>query len=277
MRCDLRTGADPPDSVLLSWRATVLGDPALPPEELSRRIQARAFRAPRVDGGYPLSLPPQADVLLVLDETGLQEGRVADAIALAWDEQGGRCLVATDLRHVPVQGCVDGLAEGDRVEVFVCGQWWPVDSRGCFQAHAPASSTCLAYATRQDGMLGAVGGIVELDLSAGGHLPDLRLDLPEQPIAGIGAALTPVQGGVEVLEFVPGGTAEAAGLESGDLVVAVDGEAVDGWDLADVVQAITGPAGTRVTLQVVHADDEEERLVIERRPVRVPDEAEAAP
>ena len=44
-----------------------------------------------------------------------------------------------------------------------------------------------------------------------------------------------------------------------------------------MVQAITGPAGTRVTLQVVHADDEEERLVIERRPVRVPDEAEAAP
>lgn len=259
--CDL--GLASAGSLRISWRSVVLGDPRVSPGELADRIRDRARTLSPGPEGQQLTLPTQADVLLVMDGD-----RVLRSFPLAWDEHGATCI-GTDTLYptVQVSGRVLGLEPGDRVEVFLCGDWVQVDARGRFAGKAPAVDPCLAFATRRDGMLPAMGALVDLDLSAGGALDDLELDLPDYEMAGIGAALQVTDGGVEVLQAIPGGPAQEAGLQAGDLVVVVDGEEIGGWELADVVASITGPAGTEVELLVEGEDGQEHRLVIERQPI----------
>lgn len=83
-----------------------------------------------------------------------------------------------------------------------------------------------------------------LDLSMLGRLgddPDLLAEVgitPWRPAlpAGIGAV-------------VPGGAAEAAGLQPGDRILAVDGVAIDGW--SDLVAVLPGYAGQTVSLSLL--------------------------
>ncbi|HKX74761.1 MAG TPA: S41 family peptidase [Acidimicrobiia bacterium] len=44
------------------------------------------------------------------------------------------------------------------------------------------------------------------------------------------------------------GPADRAGVEPGDIFIAVDGELIEGWTVDEVTAAVRGPAGTRVTL-----------------------------
>ncbi len=266
VRCaDLPTGPGAPDSLRLSWRSIRLDDPQVSDAELDRRIRDRARTVSRGPSGWELQLPAQADVLLVLEA-----GRVVDARSLVWEDEAGRCVERGEaLRLVTVEGRVAGIQDGDRVSVFVCGSWVDVDADGRFSARAPAGADCLVFASRQDGMLSAIGGMVDVSLD-GGAVLDLLLDLPDYEMAGVGAALTPTEGGVELLQAVPGGAAEAAGLGGGDLVTHVDGEPVNGWDLAEVVAVITGPAGTTVVLTVEDADGNVREVELERSPLDAP-------
>lgn len=51
-----------------------------------------------------------------------------------------------------------------------------------------------------------------------------------------------------VVSVLPDSPAEAAGLQSGDVIVAVDGQPVAGWTVDEVTLAVRGPAGTQVRL-----------------------------
>ena len=51
-----------------------------------------------------------------------------------------------------------------------------------------------------------------------------------------------------IVSTIEGSPAEAAGVESGDVIVAVDGERVEGWTLDEVTARVRGPAGTDVDL-----------------------------
>jgi carboxyl-terminal processing protease len=66
-----------------------------------------------------------------------------------------------------------------------------------------------------------------------------------------------------VVAPIDGSPAEAAGLQSGDVILAVDGESVNGSTLQDQVGRIRGPEGTDVTL-TVQRDDETFDLTITR-------------
>lgn len=269
VRCDLPA---PDDGAPLSvtWRTMVLQDPPLDPTDLQERLRARRTQATWDGRTWWVALPRQADLLLVLDGD-----QIRNSVQIMWTERGASCLVIEDeLRTVEVAGRVAGIAEGDRVEVFLCGEWVDVDGQGHFSTHAPSSELCLAYASRQDGLLGALGTIVELDLSEGGQLLDLELDLPDYEMAGVGLALMTAEGGVEIMEPIPGGPADGAGLAPGDLVTHVDGEAIDGWDLADAVQAITGPVGSSVELTVEDEEGQVRTVRIERAPIEPVDEEE---
>jgi carboxyl-terminal processing protease len=57
--------------------------------------------------------------------------------------------------------------------------------------------------------------------------------------------------------------AQAAGLQAGDIVLAIDGESVDGTSLEDAVQRVRGEAGTDVTLSL-RREDETFELTITR-------------
>jgi carboxyl-terminal processing protease len=89
--------------------------------------------------------------------------------------------------------------------------------------------------------------------------------------SGVGLTVSEVKRGLRVASVLEDTPAEAAGIEEGDLIVAVDGKSIAGTP-ADVAAArIKGPPGTEVELRVVPADGGEPREeVVERAPVRVP-------
>lgn len=68
--------------------------------------------------------------------------------------------------------------------------------------------------------------------------------------SGIGALLGEDQGLPVIVSPFDGSPAESAGLQAGDVIVAVDGQDVTAWSLGDIVDAVRGPEGTQVVLTV---------------------------
>ncbi|MGI9019415.1 MAG: S41 family peptidase [Solirubrobacterales bacterium] len=89
--------------------------------------------------------------------------------------------------------------------------------------------------------------------------------------SGVGLTVTEVKRGLRVASVLENTPAQDAGIERGDLVVAVDGKGIAGTP-ADVASArIKGPPGTKVELRVEPVDGAEPRdVVLQRAEVRVP-------
>jgi carboxyl-terminal processing protease len=91
---------------------------------------------------------------------------------------------------------------------------------------------------------------------------------------GIGAQVTLTEAGLTVIAPIPGAPAEKAGIRAGDLILAVDGEDIEGLTLIESVNLIRGPGGTEVTLLVRHVGDfEDVSLTVTRG--RIPIESTA--
>jgi carboxyl-terminal processing protease len=86
---------------------------------------------------------------------------------------------------------------------------------------------------------------------------------------GIGVQLEDKKDEVLVAAPIEGSPAEEAGIESGDVVVAVNGESVRGEDVSEVVQKVKGPEGSQVRLTVLR-DGEEHVFDLERAEIEVP-------
>jgi carboxyl-terminal processing protease len=71
-----------------------------------------------------------------------------------------------------------------------------------------------------------------------------------------------------VIAPINGSPAEAAGLQPGDVILAVDGESVDGSTIQDQITKVRGPEGTDVTL-TVERDGEVSDLTITRAEIVV--------
>ncbi len=81
----------------------------------------------------------------------------------------------------------------------------------------------------------------------------------EEPGAWLGAAVADGDEGALLAKVVPGSPAEEAGLEPGDVVVGIDGEAVAGAE--DLVNAVAGhEPGDRVTLELADGSSVEVEL-----------------
>ena len=74
---------------------------------------------------------------------------------------------------------------------------------------------------------------------------------------------------VHIVQPLEGSPAEAAGIESGDFVVSVDGERVEGKLLDEIVAIVRGPAGTDVTLGI-ERDGESLEFTVIRAAITVP-------
>jgi carboxyl-terminal processing protease len=72
---------------------------------------------------------------------------------------------------------------------------------------------------------------------------------------GIGAHVGTRDGKPTVLAPLPGSPAERAGIRAGDVIVRVDGREVERLDTQEIVRLVRGPAGTAVTLTVLHQGD----------------------
>ncbi len=99
---------------------------------------------------------------------------------------------------------------------------------------------------------------------------DLQLgDGFEATYQGIGATVSDQTGVIQIGTPFRGSPAEAAGIRSGDIILAVDGESTEGWSVTQAVQRIRGPRGTEVVLTVRHTDLAEGSATPEVEDIRV--------
>ena len=70
--------------------------------------------------------------------------------------------------------------------------------------------------------------------------------------SGIGAFLGERGGSPIIVSVISGSPADKAGLRSGDAIVEIDGKAAEELSVEEVVSLVRGPAGTTVSLTVVH-------------------------
>jgi carboxyl-terminal processing protease len=122
---------------------------------------------------------------------------------------------------------------------------------------------------------GAIEGMLDT-LGDEGHTRFLTPEEREQnheslsgTYVGIGVTLESKQNGVVVTSPIEGSPADKAGVEPGDVVVAVDGESVQGEDLSKISEKVRGPEGTRVELTVLR-DGEERVFDLERAEIETP-------
>ena len=83
---------------------------------------------------------------------------------------------------------------------------------------------------------------------------------------GIGANVQMnADGKLFIVAPIEGSPAEAAGIRTGDLILAVNGESIEGLSLLEAVNKIRGPRGSDVTLLVRHLGQVEEVEIVVRR------------
>ena len=88
---------------------------------------------------------------------------------------------------------------------------------------------------------------------------------------GIGAWVDTSGKSLVIIAPMPGSPAEAAGVLSGDTVIAIDGKDMTGVDPNVVLQSILGPADTKVTLTITREGvDEPLEITITRATIEIP-------
>jgi len=120
----------------------------------------------------------------------------------------------------------------------------------------------------------AIRGMVRT-LGDVGHTRFLTPDMAERHQAqlqgafeGIGAYVEMEEGRVVIVAPIDDSPAQRAGLQAGDVILAVNGEDVTGLSLDEVVSRVSGPAGTEVTLTIMDPDTEQtQQVTLERAEV----------
>jgi carboxyl-terminal processing protease len=87
---------------------------------------------------------------------------------------------------------------------------------------------------------------------------------------GIGAEVNMVDGRFTIISPMPTSPALAGGLRAGDIVLAVDGESVDGLDSQAIIDRLLGPTGSTVTVAYERDGRPAGDAVITRRPIVSP-------
>ena len=87
----------------------------------------------------------------------------------------------------------------------------------------------------------------------------------DNEMAGVGAVLMPQPRGVAISWLVPGGPAQASGLQMGDLFTKIDGVDALTLTMSDCVQRLRGPEGSRVTVVVAREGAGAIEVVVTRK------------
>ena len=220
----------------------------------------------------PLAAPPQAhaaDAGLVMEALGVLRSRYVDQvdpIALLNGAIGG---LRQALSSAGMQADLTEMAQGTP----------PGQVEGLFRARFDAASTAaggrvtataLAYAAIQ-GMTAVLN-----DSHTGFIQPDANRErqLRQQGQAGfsgIGVVLMPREGRYYIRDTIPGGPAQAAGVQPLDRIVRIENVPVAGLPIDQVAGMIRGPAGTNVTLVFNRPGRPDPvSIMVTRGPIQVP-------
>lgn len=97
----------------------------------------------------------------------------------------------------------------------------------------------------------------------------LLSSMEDETLCGIGATSTKSEGGLLIEEVLEGSPAQAAGLEPGDVMVAVDGVSIVDMDLDRAVELIRGEEGAEVEITYLRQGKGQRRSVTLTRAVIV--------
>lgn len=119
----------------------------------------------------------------------------------------------------------------------------------------------------------AINGLVESLSDTGTFYIDpitYQLSIgPSGSFEGIGATVQEQNNEIIIVRPYQGSPAEAAGIQPGDAILAVDGESTEGWSVDKAVLKIRGPKGTQVALSIRHLDGAVEDLTITRAEILI--------
>lgn len=179
------------------------------------------------------------------------------------DEVSDRSLV-----EAAIQG-LESISTDGPVDVFPC----PLPSPE-FQSMCEAAAGRDASATELAEAIVSGFALFGLDPNSA-YLDEAALALLQEEqqgeIEGIGALVSPEDETIEgdnkqcavisdtcqllIASTIEGTPAEAAGLQSGDVIAAVNGEDIKGWTIDEVTATVRGPAGTDVTLTILRGGE----------------------
>ena len=125
----------------------------------------------------------------------------------------------------------------------------------------------------KDLIYGAAAGMVEA-LGDEGHSAFLDPEQAEQfnessagEFTGVGIEIGIRDNNVVVIAPIDNSPAMEAGIKSGDIIIAVDGESVEGFETFEVGERVRGDAGTKVQLTLRRPDNEEYTVDLIRRKI----------
>jgi carboxyl-terminal processing protease len=122
-----------------------------------------------------------------------------------------------------------------------------------------------------EGMLASLGDTGHTTYLTPEELKELETSLKGQ-LEGIGATMTFRDRRPTIMQTLPGSPARDAGLQPGDVLLEVDGKAVQGLSLQRIVEMVRGPAGTVVHLRILRRGQSKPRdFDITRAKVEIPD------
>ena len=119
-----------------------------------------------------------------------------------------------------------------------------------------APSECEIIGMRRDGLLVAYSERVELFIEPGEEL-EIDVVVPATRTGGIGVQFRPHPDGMLVERVHEGTPAWRAGLQSGDVIVEVDGESAAEFGQQGFIERMTGPEGSEVSFRVRYEEDGE--------------------
>ncbi|MBL8814942.1 MAG: S41 family peptidase [Planctomyces sp.] len=91
----------------------------------------------------------------------------------------------------------------------------------------------------------------------------------EDEIVGVGVEVKQHEEGLLVVKPLRGGPAAEAGIESGDVIIAIDGRSISGMSMANSVDLMKGASGSRMTVRIFREGRGEKNFTLARRKVRV--------
>ncbi len=151
---------------------------------------------------------------------------------------------------------------------------WQVASMAQQQVGIPSTTTILEFVYGSTESLDKYSTFLPEDPRSA-SLPDEFLNRKtaatglEDNIVGIGIEVKPHADGIEIVRPLRGGPAQQAGIQKGDIVVAINGRRLAGQNMNYAVDMIGGPLGSSLSMTVVRNGQQLSPITVTRQNVRV--------
>lgn len=147
--------------------------------------------------------------------------------------------------------------------------------KALIDVHRQVASNYVEPVDEEKLKLGSVNGMMgELDPYSV-FIPAAKTEefdnLLEGSFKGVGIELSVLENGdIQVVSPIPDSPAHKAGVQAGDVILAVNGTDIKGKKIADVQKIIKGPLGSEVRLTVKHEDGAQVELKMTRQEIVMP-------